>query len=144
MPSLVSKEGINPRNSLLSEVANSPLKTLWKLRLYLPNRNKFRTVPWPVLYWVSEWITTELPSGLVIYDLTLHGTCGTGKQVPDTKSSDFMCRPRGFLAFLNADQNLEYFMCVSMQSHRCIHFKAHILATRWVTGWIWWRSNAIT
>lgn len=139
-----SSKGINPGNSLPSEVTKSPLKTLWKLRSYHPNRNEFRTVPWPILYWVSEWIITELTSGLIICDLILCGSCSTGNGVPDTRSSDFTCQPKGSMAFLNINQNLEYFMCVSRQNHILIHFRAHILATLWVTEWIWWYSHAIT
>lgn len=43
----------------------------------------------------------------------------------DTKSSDFTCQSESSLAFLNVEQDLEYFICViSTQSHKCTHFKA--------------------
>lgn len=51
----VSGEGINPRNSFHLGVANSALKTPWKLRLCFLNRNEFWTVPWLLLgIWVND------------------------------------------------------------------------------------------
>lgn len=38
--------------------------------------------------------------------------------MPDTKSSGFTCQSKGSLAFPNVEQDLEYFMCVSTQSHK--------------------------
>lgn len=76
------------------------------------------------LYWASEWAITEQPSALIIYNWTFHRSCGSGKWVPDTKSSDFACQSKGSLAFLNVEQDLEYFMCASTQRHKCTHFKA--------------------